>query len=349
MDAGFLKAMPKVDLHLHLDGSVKPETVLEWAERDGVELPSRDAGAVSRLMKVQGRCGSLAEYLEKFRFVGTFLQTAETLSRAAFEVVEQAAGENCAYIEVRFAPQLHRVKGLRPEEAIEAVLAGLARGERQFGVIARGIVCCMRGHPEKLNVEAVEAAARFRDQGIVAVDLAGDEANYPSSLYVEVFRRAHRLDLPVTIHAGEAGGPANIEVAIRLLGAARIGHGVRLREDGRLIETVLERQIPLEMCPTSNVQTNAVDGWDSHPLREYFDRGLAVTINTDNLTVSDTTITREYEEAAKRFGFTARELGRIALRSASAAFLPGEDRSSLVKRVRERLEALFAADGGPPG
>jgi len=344
---GMLRQMPKVDLHLHLDGSVRPETVIEWAGQAGSGLPAGDVEGVARLMKVQGRCGSLAEYLEKFHFSGTFLQTGEALSRAAYEVVEQSAGENCVYIEVRFAPQLHRQKGLTAEEAIEAVLDGLARGERDFGVIARGIVCCMRGHTERLNVEAVEAAARFYGKGIVAVDLAGDEARYPSSLYGEVFRRALRFGMPVTIHAGEAGGAGNIEDAIRLLGASRIGHGIRLRENERLLEFVRERQIPLEICPTSNIQTHAVDDWASHPLREYFDRGLAVTVNTDNLTVSDTTITREYESIMRHYGFTMQELGRLVLQAVSAAFLPEGEKRQLHRKVRNRLEPLAGAPNGP--
>ncbi len=339
--------LPKVDLHLHLDGSVKPETIVELAEAEGVALPGTDPETLSTLMKVRGDCANLREYLAKFDFVGRFLHTAPALERVAYELVGQAAEQRCLYIEVRFGPQLHRARGLSAEEVIHAVVEGLKRGEAAFGVKARGIAACLRTHEDARNREVVEAASRYAGKGIVGVDLAGDEANFPSERFFDVFAIARRLELPITIHAGEAAGPKNIFDAVTKLGASRIGHGVRLKDDEDTFRLVRDRRIPLEMCPISNIQTKASPSWSSYPIRDYFDRGLAVTVNTDNLTVSDTNLSKEYAILQERFGFRPSELRTLAMNGVDAAFLPDREKRELraaMERAFRQLQGIAGAD-----
>lgn len=332
-----LRTMPKVDLHVHLDGSVRPETLIELARSSGASLPAWEPEKLAPYMKVMEQCESLAEYLEKFHFIGEFLHTAEALERTAFELVEDASRHHCRYIEVRFAPQLHRKLGLTAEEAIRHVIAGLRRAEAATGTTARCIAIALRGHSEEQNREVMHAAARHYGQGLVAVDLAGAEAAYPPELYEGVFALARELGLPATIHAGEAAGASSVETAVKRLGAVRIGHGVRMRENSAVAALVKDRRIPLEMCPISNMQTRAASDWSSYPLRDYFDQGYLVTVNTDNLTVSNTDISKEYAVLRDRLGFTDSELCRIALNGAEAAFLPESEKSALIERMRAEL------------
>ncbi len=339
-----LERLPKVDLHLHLDGSIRESALWEIAAEQGMKLPVASAEELIPLMRVTGECGSLVEYLAKFDFVAGFLHKADVLERIAYELVEQAAEQNCRYIEVRFGPQLHRAEGLTCEDAIEAVLRGLRRGEEAFGVTARAIAACLRHHSPHMNMEVIAAAARFKDQGLVAVDLAGPEAAFPAHLHRAVFEYAQLLDMPVTIHAGEAGGAENIHEAVTRLGATRIGHGVRLRENPKLLETVREQGIVLEMCPISNYQTKAMESWAAYPVREYFEAGLKLTINTDNLTVSDTSLAREYGVLIERFGFTLAEIAGLILNGADAAFLRPEEKAKL----RAELLSEFAELGVMP-
>ncbi|MDQ6419145.1 adenosine deaminase [Paenibacillus sp. LHD-117] len=332
-----LKKLPKVDLHLHLDGSVLPETLIELAKHSGSELPAWEPEKLLPYMRVEGDCDSLAQYLEKFDFVCAFLQSAHALERVAYELVKQCAEQNCRYIEVRYAPQLHREQGLTVEQTIESVLRGLAAGESEFGTVARCIAICLRGHSREQNLEVIHGASAYLGRGIVAVDLAGAEAAYPPELYTAEFALAGKLGLPVTIHAGEAAGAESVETAVLKLGASRIGHGVRMKGDAEVTELIRSRGIPLEMCPISNLQTKASPDWDSYPLRGYFDAGIRVTVNTDNLTVSGTTITKEYEALRDHLAFTDAELCAIVMNGAEAAFLFGEEKRSLCAKLAEEL------------
>lgn len=340
-----LYQLPKVDLHVHLDGSVKPETLLELARRQGAELPAGCRKTLLPFMQVDESCGSLKEYLSKFDFVLPFLQTGEALERVACEIAEQAAEHNCRYVEVRFAPQLHRSGGLTAEETIRYVLAGLQRGERDYGVKSRAIAICMRHHGYEENAAVVQAAALYAGRGLAAVDLAGDEASFPPDRFRDVFSLCRELGIPVTIHAGEAGGAGNVYEAVTRLGASRIGHGVRLREDAAVLELVKERRVPLEMCPVSNIQTKAVADWHVYPIRDYFDRGLLITINTDNPIVSGTNITKEYEILAEKFNFTMSELAKLVMNGVEAAFLEDSEKSLLKRDVERELQELGIACG----
>ncbi|MDF2958393.1 MAG: add [Paenibacillus sp.] len=338
-----VQKMPKVDLHLHLDGCVKPETILILAAEQGISLPATGKEQLLPYLQVASDCGSLTQYLSKFDFALPFLQTANALQRVAYEVVEQAAEHHCKYIEVRFAPQLHRNKGLTVEETLHWVIEGLKQGERQFGVKARSIAICMRNHSEQENKEVIEAAAHYMGKGLVAVDLAGDEAAYPAENFRNTFALARSLGIPVTIHAGEAAGPANIYEAITNLGAVRIGHGVRVQENPSIMEIIRERKIPLEMCPVSNIQTKAVTDWDVYPIKQYFDMGLMLTVNTDNPTVSGTTITEEYKVITEKFGFTVPDLITLVMNGVEAAFLDADEKQSL-KLEFNQLFSEFATE-----
>lgn len=325
----WLKRMPKVDLHLHLDGCVKPESMLDWAAELGVELPANDPAGLLPYMQVSEDCASLVDYLAKFSFVLPFLQTAEALERCAYEVVERAAGDNCLYIEVRFAPLLHTERGLTADDAILAVIQGLQSGERRFGVRARAIAISMRHHLPERNLEVIHAAARHFGRGLVAVDLAGDEAGYPPQLFREVFELARGYGLPITIHAGEAGGADNVLEAIDRLGALRIGHGVRARENPAVLDRIRKLGIPLELCPTSNIQTKAVAGWDDYPIRDYIQSGIVVTINTDNPTVSGTSMTEDCRKIAEHFGLGPADIVRLMENAIEAAFLEESEKEAL--------------------
>ncbi|MCM3625808.1 adenosine deaminase [Paenibacillus glycanilyticus] len=335
-----IRLLPKIDLHVHLDGSVKPETIRELAKAQDKELPVGAEGDLTPWMQIDESCNSLVEYLSKFNFVLPFMQTAESLERIAEEVVEQAAASGCLYVEVRFAPMLHTLEGLSAGEAILHTIAGLQKGEQTFGVKARVIVICMRHDSVEKNLEVIEAAREYYGKGVVAVDLAGDEAGFPPALHQDVFDLASRYKLPITIHAGEAGSAGNVRESITRLGARRIGHGVRMTEDPAVIELVKATRTPLEMCPVSNIQTKAVTGWDAYPIRTFMEQGILVTVNTDNMTVSGTTMNLEYEMLAEHCGFTIEELARLAVNSAEAAFLEGEEKEELKAAVHNALIKL---------
>lgn len=324
-----IKRLPKVDLHVHLDGSVKPNTVIELAQTQGINLSVSNVKQLIPLIQVNDNCTDLAQYLTKFDLVSKVLHTSEALERVAFEIVEQAYEDNCKYIEVRFGPQLHCEKGLTVEGVIHSVIKGLKRGESVFGVKANAIACCLRHHTVEQNMLVIKAATGFLNHGLVGVDLAGDEASYPAYLFEDVFKLASKNGLPITIHAGEAGGPENIKVALNNLGAARIGHGVRLRENTELLNKLNLRRIPLEMCPVSNIQTKASLSWDDYPIREYFDLGLNITVNTDNLTVSNTNLTNEYYILKEKFNFSIGELGQLIMNAVDASFLNFREKKKL--------------------
>ncbi|CAM4284328.1 adenosine deaminase [Paenibacillus tarimensis] len=335
-----IREMPKIDLHLHLDGCVKPSTLLELAEAQQRILPAPDASRLLPHMQVEEECRSLTEYLQKFDFVLPYLQNGEALERVAYEVVEQASADNVCYVECRFAPMLHTLERLSAAEAVRHVVLGLQRGEREFGVKARAIVICLRSHDDTANREAMAAAVRYAGNGVAAVDLAGDEASFPPSLFRSLFEEARRSGLPVTIHAGEAAGPENVEEAVLRLGAVRIGHGVRARENEAVIAMLKDRRIPLEMCPVSNLQTKAVASWEDYPIRQYMEQGLLVTVNTDNPTVSGTTMSREFHMLVKHFGFIPDELVQLVANSIEAAFLDSSEKEELRQTVARRMEEL---------
>lgn len=334
--------IPKVELHLHLDGSVRPATLWELlADRrrhDGHAVSAfadlLDEADLRRWIEVGDDCRSLAEYLARFELPLAVMQDYESIERIAYELVEDAAAENVRYLEVRFAPILHTREGLQMRQAAEATVAGLRRAEHDFGIRSGVIACCMRHVDPEDNVAMVKAMEPLVGDGVVAIDLAGDEAAFPAERHRGALQLAKEIGFAITVHAGEARGAEEMRYAIDVLGAQRIGHGVRLEDDPALMETVIERAISLDMCPSSNVQTKAVQALSEHPLRRYFDAGVRITINTDNRTVSATTLAREYQRIVAELGCSPDDVRRMIEYAAEAAFLPDDEKQQLFAEVK---------------
>jgi adenosine deaminase len=335
----WLSRLPKAELHCHLDGSLRPSTLLELTHEYGVAIPAGDAEGVRRYMRV-ANAHNLEEYLARFATTVAVLQRAEAIERVAYELVEDAARDGVRYIEVRNAPILNVRGGLSLVEAVEATLRGLKRGEQVHGVVARMIVIALRHMPPSTSMELAELAAAFRGDGVVAFDLAGAELGYPAAEHAAAFLYARERDLACTCHAGEGDGAQSVRQAVHRCGAHRLGHATRLIEDPSLTEFVNDRRIPLEICLTSNVQTRAAASYAEHPLRRYIDLGMSVVLNTDNRLMSDTTLTDEYLHAATEVGLTANELCAIALNGFESAFLPFAERRALVARMRAEIATL---------
>lgn len=338
-----LRELPKAELHCHLDGSVRPDTLLELAREYRVPMPADTPEELARAMRADD-ARSLEDYLRLFDTTVSVMQTAEALERIAYELAEDAAEDGVRYIEVRNAPILNVVKGLTLVESVEAPLRGLRRAERDFGITARFIVIALRHFSAEHSLEMARLAVEFKNDGVVAFDLAGGEKGNPASMHAAAFRYARENNLAVTVHAGEGDGPESIRQAVHTCGANRIGHGTRLIEDPELTQYVNDRRIALEICLTSNIQTRVADSYAAHPFREYFDRGLNVTLNTDNRLMSATTLTAEYVYAAEHLDFTMDELAGIALNGFESAFLPWEDRLMLIEEVSDKIDDMIGSD-----
>jgi adenosine deaminase len=332
----WLARLPKAELHAHLDGSLRPETLLELADAAGVELGVSTPDGVRDLMLVRD-AQDLDDYLSRFVVTVTVLRTAHALARVADELVRDAAAENIRYLEVRFCPALH-APGVTIDGALEAVLEGLDRGERATGTIARVIACGLRTLPPATSTAIARAAVRHRDRGVVAFDLAGAEAAHPPEAHADAFRLAAEGGLRRTCHAGEAAGADSIRQALAVCGAERVGHGVRLAESPALEDQIADLGIPLEMCLSSNLHTRAVARLEEHPLRRYFERGIPVTLNTDSRLMDGTTLTDEYWLAHTALGFGAAALARIARNAFQHAFLPDDAKQRLLASVAADLE-----------
>ncbi|MFI3172132.1 MAG: adenosine deaminase [Eubacteriales bacterium] len=289
--------MKNIDLHCHLDGSLPLEAIQEVLKRPISESD----------VQVPIECESLAEYLECFHLPLECMQTELGLEYVSYHFMASLAGDDMKYIEVRFAPMLSTIHGLSGEEVINAVIRGLNRGKKQFGIDYQIILCTMRHHPLSLNLEVLKLAKAFLGNGVCAVDIAGSEADYPMSLFRQLFLQASIWKIPFTIHAGECGNIDNVLEAIDL-GATRIGHGIALSDHPEALALCREKQIPIEMCPTSNIQTKSVKDIKKYPLREFLEEGLLVTINTDNRTVSNTSIQNEFLFIQNNFGITDDEI-----------------------------------------
>ncbi len=338
-----LRQLPKAELHCHLDGSVRPATLLDLARESRVQMPKHTPEELADFMRVDD-AQTLEDYLKRFDVTVSVMQSEEALERIAYELAEDAADDGVRYIEVRNAPILNVVQGLTLVQAVEAPLRGLRRAEQDFGITGRFIICALRHFSAEESLEMAQLAVEFKNDGVVAFDLAGSEKGNPASRHVAAFKYAREHNLGVTVHAGEGDGVESVRQAVHICGANRIGHGTRLIEDPDLTQYVNDRRIALEVCLTSNVQTKVADSYESHPLREYFDRGLNVTLNTDNRLMSGTTLTDEYVHAAERLGFTVDELAGIALNGFESAFLPWEERVMLIEEASDKIEELIGSD-----
>lgn len=331
--------MPKAELHVHLDGSLRPETMIELARDAKVELPSTDPDTLRRHMLVSD-AKSLDDYLKRFDITVSLLQTAGAIERVAYEMVEDGARDNLRYLEVRYCPHLSIHRGLSMDEVVEAEHRGFLRGERDFGLRTRIINCSLRHYPPDRSIEIAELSVRSKALGVVAFDLAGGEAGFPPGVHGAAFDVALAGNLGITVHAGEAYGPASVSEAIRRCHAMRIGHGTRLRESPALQDFVRDRRILIESNITSNLQTGVVGKAEEHPVRGYFDAGLAVTLCTDSWLMSGVSLTDEYWLAHRSLGFTREEIHRMILHGFAAAFLPWPERQALLASARHELEAL---------
>ena len=301
-----------VELHLHLDGSLRPETVWELAKEQGVELPAKSAEEVKYMMEVPEDCKTLEEYLERFDLPLLVLQKADAIERVTFELVEDLAKEGVEYAELRFAPQFPIKDGLTQDEVVEAAIRGAERGMKMYPQIRVGLIlCCMRGADnEELNMQTVETAKKYLGDVVCAVDIAGAEGLFPTENFAPVFAKAREYGVPMTLHAGEAAGPDSMKTALSF-GTKRIGHGVAAINDPELIKRLIDENVTLEVCVTSNYHTKVVPAIRMHPIHKLLEAGVHVTVNSDNRTCSRTTLQKEKDVLKEELGFTDEEIEKM--------------------------------------
>ncbi|MEZ4266260.1 MAG: adenosine deaminase [Myxococcota bacterium] len=340
-DRAFIERLPKTDLHVHLDGSMRLSTILDLAKTRGVELPATDEAGLAKAIHMGEVCKDLNDYLLAFDITLAVLQDEEALHRAAYELAEDAARENVRYMEVRYSPILHTRKGASLTRIVESVIEGLADARRDYGIACNVIICGIRHIEPQQSLRLAEVASAYKNKGVCGFDLAGAEYDYPAKQHREAFYLVRNNNVRSTIHAGEAYGPESIHQAIHVCGAHRIGHGTRLREDGDLLNYVADQRVPLEVCLSSNVQTQAVRDFASHPLGFYFDFGVRVTINTDNRLITNTTVTDEYVRAVETFRFDAMDVKQLVINGFKSAFLPFHERQTILRRVNQEVTALI--------
>ncbi len=335
----FLKSLPKAELHCHLDGSMRPKTIWELAKKHKVKLPVDTEEKLADYLQVGEKCKSLEEYLKPFAVTTSVLQWEDALYRATYELAEDAAEENVRYLEIRFSPVLHIDKKLKLTEVLDSVIKGKKQAEKDFNITIGIIICGLRHTSPETTLKLAELTVAYKNRGVVGFDLAGAERDFPAKDHKESFYLIINNNINTTVHAGEAYGPESIHQAIHYNRANRLGHGTRLFEDGDLLNYVNDHRIPLEMCPTSNVQTKSVVSFEKHPMKFYFDMGIRVTVNTDNRLISNTNLTREYEIVVKEFGFTADELKYLIINGFKSAFLPLKEKVELLRGVTKELES----------
>jgi adenosine deaminase len=332
--------LPKTDLHVHLDGSVRIETILELAKEENISLPTYDAKELTNLIVCGDHTESLDDYLRGFDIVNLVLQSKNSLRRAAYELAEDAAKENIRYMEVRYSPILHTQKGLKLTEISQAVIDGLKDAERAFNIKTGVTICGIRNMDPMTSLKLAELAIAFKNKGVIGFDLAGGEYDHPAKDHKEAFDLALRNNLNITIHAGEAYGPESIHQALHYCGTHRIGHGTRLVEDGDLLNYVNDHRIPLEICITSNHHTKSVPDLSNHPIDFYISYGLRVTINTDNRTISNTTLTDEYMLAIELFDLDYPVVKNLVLNGFKSAFIPYKQRARLINETLKEFDLI---------
>jgi adenosine deaminase len=328
--------LPKTDLHCHLDGSLRLDTLVELGRAQRVALPTFDRAALrSQLVAGEG-VTSLEDYLRAFDITLSVLQTEEALERVAFELAEDAWREHVRYLEIRYSPLLHTRAGLRPAQVVEAVLRGLRAAKRTLGIRYGLILCAIRSLGPESSLRIAELCVAFKNRGVVGFDLAGAESGNPAKLHRQAFQLVIDNNINCTAHAGESFGPDSVHQALHKCGAHRIGHGTRLVESGDLLNYVNDHRIPLEVCPTSNIQTRAAT-WATHPVDFYVDYGLRVTINTDNRLMSDTTVSRELHQCHLHYGWSLETIKEIIIAGFKSAFMPYREKADLVAEILVEL------------
>lgn len=324
-----MKTPGLIDLHLHLDGSLSVKSVKELASLQNIEIPEGDE--LLKQLRVNEDCHDLTEYLEKFAFPGMLLQTKEAIALSVCNLQEELKEQGLIYAEIRFAPQLHTHKGLTQREIVEAAIEGLNRSD----FCANLILCCMRGNDNhEENLETVRMAKEYLGKGVCCLDIAGAEALFPTEDFEDLFTLAKELGVPYTIHAGEADGPKSVYKALEY-GTKRLGHGVRSLEDPELIKKIVAEGITLELCPTSNIHTCMFPCIEEYPIRKLMDAGVKVTVNTDNMTVSNVTLESEFEKLIAAFDLTDEEVRDIARNSVNACFAAAEIKAALLEKIEK--------------
>ncbi len=339
-----IERLPKTDIHCHLDGSLRPRTMLELAEAQGVTLPTTNLAKLSKLLQAGKRTRDLGDYLKIFDYTLSVMQERDALYRVAYELAEDAAAENVRHLEVRYSPILHREKKLPYEDIVESVVQGLKDAGEQHRMSTGVIICGIRSMDPKHSMMLAELAVAYKGRGVLAFDLAGQEKDYPAKAHRAAFELILKNNINSTVHAGEAFGPASISQALHYCGAHRIGHGTRLWEDEDLMRYVNDHRIPLEVCLSSNVQTKTVPSAREHPLYEYFKQGLRVTVNTDNRLISATTVSQELALAARAFRLSPYEIKRIIINGFKSSFLPYAQKARLLREVILEMDRIFMED-----
>ncbi|HEY4242095.1 MAG TPA: adenosine deaminase [Kofleriaceae bacterium] len=342
-----LLRLPKTDLHCHLDGSLRLDTVLDLGRKQSVALPTFDRAGLHDLLYAGPQVASLDDYLRAFDITLSVMQTEEALERCAYELAEDAWRENVRYIEVRYSPLLHMQQGLRPAQVVEAVVRGLRMAKREYGIRYGVILCAIRSLGPESSLRIAELCLAFKNRGVVAFDLAGSEVNNPAKIHRQAFQLVVDNNINCTAHAGESFGPDSVHQAIHKCGAHRIGHGTRLVESGDLLNYVNDHRIPLEVCPSSNLQTRAAASWETHPVDFFVDYGLRVTINTDNRLMSGTTVTRELELCHQHYGWSLATIKEIIIAGFKSAFMSYREKADLVAEISRELSTVELAPPVP--
>lgn len=325
-----------IDLHLHIDGSLPINTIIKCAQIEGITLPTEDTTELKKYLTVSENCTDLNEYLVCFNLPISVMQSKKSLFLCAYDLVKELNSQGLIYAELRFAPQFHCEKGLTQDQVTKAVIEGMRRAESETKIKTNLILCCMRGNKIEKNIQTLEIARKYYKKGVVAIDLAGAESLFPTSDYENLFNKAKELGLPYTIHAGEADGAKSITSALDF-GALRLGHGIRSLESQDILKREEKDNIILELCPTSNLQTKAISSLKEYPIPEFIKANVLCTINTDNMTVSGTTLENEFKilfEAGLIDKNTAKQL---VLNSAKAAFINDSEKEILLKKVKAIL------------
>ncbi|MEA3506990.1 MAG: adenosine deaminase [Elusimicrobiota bacterium] len=333
-----LKEMPKVDLHCHLDGSVRTSTILDLARKQNFELPADNVEDLREHVRVPLDCHSLGEFLDRFETFYPLLKSAYALERAAYELCRDCSGENTKYMEVRFAPVLQKTEDFSVPEVVKSVLDGINRGQREFDIKVNLILCLYRGTSAEDSLRTMEAALKYSQSGVCGIDVAGDETRFGLESFKSYIKQAKDAGLAVTIHAGEAAGPESIRSALDC-GADRIGHGVALAKDKKLMDEVIKKEIPLEICLTSNVHTQVVKNYQAHPVRKFLEAGVKVTLNTDDRGVSGIDLTYEYHKA-RELGITFENIVKMDLDGIEYAFAADSLKKELKERFIKEIEKL---------
>ena len=341
-----LRRLPKAELHCHLDGALRPRTILELGRESGAKLPADTVEDLIPFVQTSPSCGSLAECLKAFDIICPLLRRPQALERTAYELVEDSAADNIRHVEVRFAPELLCSSSMSSEEAVAAVLRGLKKGLKDFGTSSSIIICLFRAHGAAENRRAFSLLKTMfnpkltlKEPAVAALDLAGDEARHPTREFADYYAEAKKLGIHTTCHAGETSGTENLRSALEF-SVDRIGHGVHLMEDDKLLAEVVRRKIPLEIGITSNVRTKAVSSLKDHPVRRFHEAGVRLTLNTDDRGVFAVDLTHEYAQA-QELGFSIRELADLSVASVDHLFMPASERATLKARfAHEAADAL---------